>query len=71
MKESLEVVKLSTLEKTIKKIKDELKEEDADLSFEFIIGSFFPNVLNNIKKAFTQNYIQGYNDAKEKYSNES
>jgi len=71
MEQKLDTVKLSMIEKAVYQLKSNLNDdEDLELSFEFIIGSFFPTIMNNIKKAFTQNYIQGYNDAKERYLNE-
>ena len=68
----LDSVKLSTLERFIKKTKKQISpKRDCDISFEFLIGSFFPEVLNNIKKEFTKNYITGYNAAKEQFYNEN
>ena len=64
--ENLDVVKLSIVEKMVRQLKIDIEpREDCEISFEFIIGSLFPNVLKNIKNTFTQNYIAGYNAAKE------
>ena len=35
--------------------------DNIDISFEYVIGSLFPNILSNIENTFAQNYIQGYN----------
>ena len=35
--------------------------DNIDISFEYVIGSLFPNILSNIENTFSQNYIQGYN----------
>ena len=67
---SLDIVKLSVLEKAIEQIKKEFAPHtDCDINFEFIIGSFFPKVLDNIKRTFTLNYMAGFEDAKKQYSN--
>lgn len=71
-KKNLDTIKLSTLEKTIRRIKKEIApKKDCDISFEFIIGSFFPDIMNNIKNEFTRNYLEGYKAAKEEKENES
>ena len=68
----LDTVKLSTLEKAIKQIKKEMAPNtDCGISFEFIIGSFFPTILDNIKQTFTENYMAGYNAAKEEEKNDN
>lgn len=36
--------------------------DNIDISFEYVIGSLFPNILSNIESTFAQNYIQGYNE---------
>lgn len=70
--DNLGTVKLSTLEKAIKQIKKEISPKtDCEISFEFIIGSFFPKVLENIKNTFTVNYMEGYKAGKEEAKNDS
>lgn len=70
--DNLGTVKLSTLEKAIKQIKKEISPKtDCEISFEFIIGSFFPKVLENIKNTFTANYMEGYKAGKEEAKNDS
>lgn len=71
-KEQLDTIKLSSLERMIRQIKKEIApRKDCDLSFEFIIASCFPKIMDNIKDAFTQNYIAGYNAAKEQFCNDN
>lgn len=57
---------LAHLERLVEKTKADLKEnnsypENIMLSFEFIIGSLFPNSYSNLKEAMTRQYIDGYN----------
>ncbi len=33
---------------------------DVDISFEYLIGSFFPTIVKNIQSAMSQQYINGY-----------
>lgn len=63
MEENLATVKLNRIKQCINSIEKhyEGKEEDIELTFEFIIGSFFPEVLHNIEEKMTQNYIAGFN----------
>ena len=62
----LDSVKLSILKKAIKQIEQRIApEKDCEISFEFIIGSFFPKIMDNIKQEFTRNYLEGYKAAKE------
>lgn len=65
--ETYGTVKLSDLEKAVKQLKKQckvMKVNDLDVTFEYLIGSFFPEVLDNIKDAMTKQYISGYNDGK-------
>ena len=41
-----------------------VKEEDIDISFEAAVAFLFPRVWENVRSALTQEYINGYNDAK-------
>ena len=34
--------------------------DDVDISFEYLVGSFFPNIVKNIQAAMSQQYINGY-----------
>lgn len=55
--------------KKLKKIVNSLEKinfRDEDMvSFEYIIGSCFPNVYNNIQEKFKKVYTQGYIDGRE------
>jgi hypothetical protein len=48
--------------------------DDIELSFEFVIGSLFPNVYKNvmdsITDAYTKGYIAGLNDRETEIVNE-
>lgn len=33
---------------------------DVDISFEYLVGSFFPNIVKNIQSTMSQQYINGY-----------
>jgi hypothetical protein len=53
-------VRVSDLEKIIEKIHEIVEDEDAEISFEFIIASLFPTSWNNIQNALSQQYTKGY-----------
>lgn len=65
---TLDTVKLSVIENAINSIKKHYEDtperlNDVEVSFEFIIGSFFPNVYTNLldtlKEEHTLGYIEG------------
>lgn len=62
-------VYLSDLEKIIKKVKEVTEEENAEVSFEFIIASLFPtcwyNIQEELKRQFTLGYIQGQKEGQQ------
>ena len=67
--ESLGSVKLTKVEAAVEQIKKYYEKtperiEDIDISFEYIIASFFPDVFENIKNRLkdehTLGYIEGY-----------
>lgn len=67
--ESIGTVKASVLIEAINSYKKHFEDlEDFEISFEYIIGSFFPDVLDNIlsyvKDERTKAYIEGYHDAR-------
>lgn len=74
MNNELESVKLGTLKRAIKSIEKNFigkpinDIDNIDISFEYLIGSFFPKVLDNInnkiKEEKTKSYIEGYNTGK-------
>ncbi len=53
-------VKYDTLKKMVKALEKTNPTKDTDVSFEFIVGSCFPNVLENIKKEMHKQYTNGY-----------
>lgn len=62
-------VYVSDLEELAKRIRKVSEEENAEISFEFIIASLFPTSWKNIQSAlshqYTLGYIQGQKDAKQ------
>ena len=65
MEHKLSTVKLSHIESAIKSIKQHYKDtperiDDIEISFEYIIGSFFPDVWKNIQQALTDEHTKGY-----------
>ena len=67
MGENLDKVKLSKIKKCVTSIEEHFKEtperlEDIDITFEYIIGSFFPEVLSNIRTEMSRQYIEGFKD---------
>ena len=60
---------ISDLEKLTKKIRQTVGEQDAEVTFEFIIASLFPTSWNNIQSSlnyqYTLGYIQGCKDKEE------
>jgi hypothetical protein len=72
--ESYGSVKLSRVKAAIKQIEDYYQDcperlEDVDVTFEYLVGSFFPKIIDNINArmndTYTAGYIQGLADAKE------
>ena len=69
---NMDTVSLSRVKKLVEQLERqktqlELSEEDdLEVAFEYIIGSFFPDVWNNIQQALkdehTKGYIEGLNE---------
>ena len=63
-------VKYGTLKKVVKAIDKINPTDDTEISFEYLIGSCFPNVLKNIKQAlhtqYTNGYVEGLREGKSK-----
>ena len=57
MIEDITKVKVTKIEKICKILKDNKVEET---SFEFVIGSLFPKVYENIKEELRRQYTLGY-----------
>ena len=53
-------VYVSDLERLAKKVRDVVGTDDTEITFEFIIASLFPTSWNNIQKALSHQYTQGY-----------
>lgn len=71
--ESYGSVKLSRVKAAIKQIEDHYQDcperlEDVDVTFEYLVGSFFPRIIDNINSkmndTYMQGYLQGLNDGK-------
>lgn len=71
-------VKFSTVKAAITQIEEHYQEcperlEDVEVTFEYLIGSFFPKIVENINetinKQYTLGYIQGLRDGKEGHQN--
>lgn len=67
-------VKLTSVKAAIKQIEEHYQDcperlEDVEVTFEYLIGSFFPKIIDNINKkmndTYMQGYIQGFNEGKE------
>ena len=74
--ESYGTVKLSRVKAAIKQIEDHYQDcperlEDVEVTFEYLVGSFFPRIIDNINSrmndTYTQGYLQGLKDAKENH----
>ena len=61
-------VEVKTLNKMVKTLKDNNIKE---VSFEFLIGSCFPNALENIKTELRKQYTKGYAEGLKERSNEA
>ena len=63
-------VKYGTLKKVVKAIDKINPTDDTEISFEYLVGSCFPNVLKNIKQAlhtqYTNGYVEGLREGKSK-----
>jgi hypothetical protein len=53
-------VKYGTLKKVVKAIDKINPTDDTEISFEYLVGSCFPNILKNIKQALHTQYTNGY-----------
>ena len=53
-------VRLSDLERLVKKSRSIVGEEDVEISFEFIIASLFPTSWKNIQAELSRQYTKGY-----------
>ena len=60
-------IKTETLDKVYKAVK---KHKMNEVSFEFLVGSCFPNILNNIKEEMRRQYTLGYIDGQKSIKKE-
>ena len=63
--ESYGKVKLSKVKAAIKQIEDHYQDcperlEDVEITFEYLVGSFFPKIIDNIQKEMNKQYTLGY-----------
>lgn len=58
--ESYGSIKLSQLKKAIAQIENVSKDKDVDITFEYLIGSFFPEVVKNVREEANKQYTAGY-----------
>ena len=73
--ESYGSVPLSRVKAAIKQIEGHYQDcperlEEVNITFEYLVGSFFPKIVDNIndrmKQLYTEGYLQGLKDAKER-----
>ena len=71
--ESYGQVPLAKIKAAIKQIEEHYQDcperiEDVNVTFEYLVGSFFPKIIDNINKsmndAYMAGYLQGMKDAK-------
>jgi hypothetical protein len=53
-------IKLSDVERILASVRRSTGENDADLSFEFILMAFFPTCWDNIKQELNRQYTLGF-----------
>jgi chromosome segregation and condensation protein ScpB len=63
--ESYGKVKLSKVKAAIKQIEEHYQDcperlEDVEVTFEYLVGSFFPKIVENIQKEMNKQYTLGY-----------
>ena len=78
--ESYGKVSYARVKAALTQIEDHYREnperlEDIEITFEYLVGSFFPEIINNINekisKTFNEGYSQGLKDARGLYCNDS
>ena len=58
-------VKLSRVKAAIKQIEEHYQDcperlEDVEVTFEYLVGSFFPRIIDNINSKMNDTYMAGY-----------
>lgn len=65
-------VYLSDIEDILHKVKSVTGKEDTEISFEFLIATFFPtswkNIQDELNRQYTKGYIQGRIDKEKEYA---
>lgn len=59
-KNNIPSIKLSYAEKVLASVRSNIDQDDVDLSFEFILMSFFPVCWRNIQKELDRQYTLGF-----------
>lgn len=63
-KNPINFTKSSRVQKTLNYwLKSFPNEEDPNITFEYLIGSCFPTVMQNVQNTINKAYQDGYNDA--------
>ena len=75
MQESLDKTKLSRVQKVLDNIRAaNAIEEDPDVTFEYLVGSCFPTIFQNVQSALNEEhalgYIEGYKNGQKLTSKE-
>ncbi len=65
--EEMPAIELKSLRRFVKSMEDQA--DDLNLSFEFIIAAFFPDVWGRIVKFTNDCYMQGFIDGREEAQN--
>ena len=63
-------VKYGFLKKVIKNFEKINPTDDTEVSFEYLVGSCFPDIMENIKKEMRRQYTMGYAEGSKGESNE-
>lgn len=64
---SIDTVKYSHFKKCLRALERDFEGQpkvldNIDISFEYVIGSLFPNILSNIQDEMSNQYIKGFRD---------
>lgn len=63
-------VKYGLLKKTFENLKKINPTDDTEISFEYVVGSCFPNIYKNIQTALRAQYTKGYAEGSRKNKEE-
>lgn len=66
--ENVEKVTYGKLKRVVKKLKEIGMKDDDEVSFEYVVGSCFPNAYNNIIEEMRRQYTMGYIQGREENS---